>query len=139
MARLVVALVFLGIYFVIWLVKQAGKPNNLNQGGYTPPLPPPERWARGGGQPAALNLPPGSSLLLSSQTTYPSLDEAFIILGFMRMEGPPNGEPNAALWRRGAVTVRYTFDGNRRELHFEGEGAESARQQVAGKVTWMRG
>ncbi|HUS66427.1 MAG TPA: hypothetical protein VMZ28_17945, partial [Kofleriaceae bacterium] len=133
---------FLAIYFVVWLIKQAGKNNPNAQGGYRPPLPTPEEMARYGKQPAApLALPPGNTLLLSADTSYASLDEAMIVAAFMRTEGSHDGEPAAAVWRRGPVIVRYRFDASvpRRELTFEGDGWENARQQVAGKVTWLRG
>jgi hypothetical protein len=142
MARLTVALIFLAIYFVVWLIKQAGKGNDNQQGGYRPPLPTPEEMARYAAQPAApLALPPGNKLLLSADTRYVNLDEAMIVAAFTRTEGPHDGEPAAAVWRRGPLIVRYSYDASqpRRELTFEGDGWEQARQKVAGKVTWLRG
>jgi hypothetical protein len=139
MARLVVSLVFLGIYLIVWLIKKAGNNDAPRMtGGYTPPASFPSAGNR---PPAPLQLPAGNNLLLSASTTYRELDEVMIIAAFMRTAGPPDGEPATATWRRGAVEIKYAFDAaaGRRELTFSGEGAEAARQQVAGKVTWLKG
>jgi hypothetical protein len=94
---------------------------------------------RGGARPA-IDLPAGNTLLLSSQESYAQLDEAMVISAFIRTEGPHEGDPERAAWSRGKVVVRYSRDAaGRRELAFEGEGWEQARQQVASKVTWLRG
>lgn len=139
MARLVVSLVFLGIYLIVWLVKKAGNNDapRMGSSGYTPPLS-----NMGGARPAPMQaLPPGNLLLLSQQTTYRALDEAMIIAAFTRTAGPPDGEPATATWKRGPIEIQYAYDATtgKRELTFSGEGWENARQAVAGKVTWLRG
>jgi len=143
MARLVVSLAFLGIYLVIWLIKKAGGPTrpNLPSSQELDRLMAANRAGGVGARPVSQPLPQGNHLLLSAESTYPGLDEALIIVGFMRMMGPPHGEPEAATWRRGTVEIKYTFDAaaRRRELSFEGEGWEKAREQVAAKVSWLRG